>query len=320
MICTKKEHISQINDYIPENSAFICFASFELRCCTIAQRIDNRKLKRAFVFRNTDPPMDRYNASNFNAICAAIKQIAIAEVSLNMPVDVADKIFSAVREIIDFSIPNIVVDISTFTHEALLILLKALHIHRDSFDSIYLIYNGASEYSKWLSKGCKDIRNVIGYPGYFNPSYKDHMIILTGFEKERATQLVELFEPDVLSIGNGSEPTDKKHLDTMSEMKDEFTTWFNNLGTAWEPFDFSCSDITSTMEKITAEINKRNNENIALVPLNTKLSTISAALIALQNERIQIVYPVPEIYNTEYSKPSDNFTIVNLKNVAEFCK
>ena len=319
MICIQKEHISKINDYIPADAAFIGFASFESRCYTIAQMIDNCKLKRSFVFRNVDSPMNLYNASNFKIICEAIEHIDVVEVSLNTPVNVADKMFSTVWEIINSSITNIIVDISTFTHEALLMLLKTLHIHRDSFSSIYLVYNGSSEYSKWLSKGCKDIRNVIGYPGYFNPSYKDHMIILTGFEKERATQLVERFEPDVLSIGNGSEPTDKNHLSTMSAMKDEFTAWFNNLGTAWAPFDFSCSDITSTIEIIDAEINKGDNENIILVPLNTKLSTISAALIALQNKRVQVVYPVPEIYNPEYSKPSDNFTIVNLKDAVEFC-
>lgn len=317
MFFSKKEHISSINDYIPSNSAFVCFSSFESRCYTIAKRIDVKKIRMAYVFRNIDPPMSQYNESSIKTIREAIEHISIVEVSLNSPVTVADKIFSTIWDIINASITNIIIDISTFTHEALLMLLKTLYIYCNSFNSILLVYNGAAEYSSWLSKGCKEIRNVIGYPGSFNPSYKDYMIILTGFEKERATMLVELFEPDVLSIGNGSEPTDRNHLGTMHEMKDEFDAWFNNLGTAWESFDFSCSNIKSTAEKIVLEINKRENENIVLVPLNTKLSTISAAIVALKNEKIQVVYPVPEIYNPIYSIPSDNFTIVNLKDAME---
>lgn len=320
MICLQKEHVSKINDYIPVDCAFICFASFESRCYTIAQNIDVGSVKKSFVFRNIDPPMNLYNVGNLETICKIMEEISVVEVSLNTPVSMADKMFSVIWEIVNSAITNVIVDISTFTHETLLILLKTMYIHRDSFSSINLIYNGASEYSEWLSKGCKDIRNVVGYPGFFNPSYKDHMIILTGFEKERATQLVELFEPDILSIGNGSEPTDENHLDTMCEMKKEFDAWFSNLGTSWEPFDFSCSNIQSTMEKISIEINKSDNKNIILVPLNTKLSTIAVALIALQNEKIQVVYPVPEVYNTIYSKPSENFTVIDLKEIVEFCK
>ena len=140
------------------------------------------------------------------------------------------------------------------------------------------------------------------------------MIILTGFEKERATQLVELFEPDVLSIGNGSEPTDENHRATMEGMKQEFSEWFGNLGILWTSFEFSCSNIEKTIDDIKKEINNPE-ENIVLVPLNTKLSTISAALVALKDERIQLVYPIPEIYNRDYSVPSESFTILDFKGL-----
>ena len=55
-----------------------------------------------------------------------------------------------------------------------------------------------------------------------------------------------------------------------------------------------------------------------MVPLNTKLSTLSVALVALKNNKIQVVYPIPEVYNTNYSIPSDNFTVIDLLKLPEF--
>ncbi len=314
----QKMGVSQINEVLPVDSALLCFASFEERCYTLAQNIKGEKYKKAYVFRNVDSPMDKNNFENFNKICDSLRNCSTVEVNLDLPVVLADKMFLVMLEIINAQIKNIIIDISTFTHEALLILLKTVYDKRFSFDSIFLVYNGAAEYATWLSKGCKNIRNVVGFPGLFNPAFKNHMIVLTGFERERATKLVELFEPDVLSIGYGSEPTDKNHLETMQKMKEDFNSWFGNIGFSWTKFDFSCTKIDITLNRVTKIINNGQNENIILVPLNTKLSTISVALIALRDTRIQIVYPIPETYNLQYSKPSDNFTVINLKNVPEF--
>ena len=307
--------IQSINEYIPENSAFICFASFEKRCITLANIIDLQLIDKAYIFRNCDEPMRMYNNDNAYQIKERIKVASTIEVSINKPVSIAENVLAVTSEIIRSAIKNVIVDISTFTHEALIILIKNIFIYRSFFDSILLVYNGASEYADWLSKGCKYIRNVIGYPGLFRPSHKDHLIILTGFEKERATQLVELFEPDILSVGNGIDPTEQNHINTMDTMKNEFEIWFRNLGIRCDPFNFSCSDITSTIQTIKNQINKYKDVNTVLVPLNTKLSTVSAAMVALQNPQIQVIYPIPEVYNLSYSKPSKNFTVVNFKEL-----
>lgn len=303
----------EINSIIPSNSALICFASFEKRSTSLATSIDPNKLKMSFVFRNVEAPMYNYNLENYKTICDKLQCEAV-EIQIDNPVGIADEMFRVIQKIISSEVKNLIVDISTFTHETLLMLLKTVYKYNEAFSRILLIYNGASSYSAWLSKGCKTIRNIIGYPGRFNPLYKSHMIILTGFEKERATQLVELFEPDVLSIGNGSEPTDENHRATMEGMKQEFSEWFGNLGILWTSFEFSCSNIEKTIDDIKKEINNPE-ENIVLVPLNTKLSTISAALVALKDERIQLVYPIPEIYNRDYSVPSESFTILDFKGL-----
>lgn len=314
----QKISLEEANAKLPNDSALLCFASFEKRSITLAEHLDRCKIIKAFVFRNVHPPMDIHNYENFNALCSKLAPLKTLELDLDYPVDLADKIISVLREIISSGIRNLTVDISTFTHEALLILIKKLYEQQANFQSILFVYNGAAKYAKWLSMGCKTIRNVVGYPGRFNPAYKDHMIILTGFEKERTTKLVDSFEPDKLSIGYGCKPTDQNHQIPMERMKDEFSKWFDNLGLPWRYFDFSCTEITETISTIRSIINNGKQENIVLVPLNTKLSTISAALVAINDSRVQVVYPIPEAYNVYYSSPSESFTIINMKEIPEF--
>ena len=309
-----------INKYIPEDAAFICFASFEDRCFTLAQYIDKNLLKAVYVFRNTEPSMDEKNIDNYNHICELIDNCQGIPVQLCDPVGVAEATFNVVLSIQKNHIRNIIIDVSTFTHEALLMLLKAIFILFSSFDSIIMVYNGASMYAPWLSMGCKEVRNVIGFPGLMNPINKNHLVVLTGFEKERATKLVELYEPDALTIGFGIDPTYKHYSETMKRTKRDLEEWFGKLDLSWSSFEFSCRDIEATIKALSDIIEKSPDDNIVLVPLNTKLSTIAVAMVALKNKRLQVAYPVPETYNFQYSEPGDSFTVIDLKRLFELMR
>jgi len=67
-----------------------------------------------------------------------------------------------------------------------------------------------------------------------------------------------------------------------------------------------------TYKKIKEELNKYSNVNRIIVPLNTKISTLAAGILALENPSIQVCYSEPEIYNFDgYSKEGDNVTIID---------
>lgn len=314
----KKVPVCQVNSHLPSEYSFICCASFENRCYTLPASIEADHVSSAYVIRNIDKAMKSENESNFRKICNEITSILPIEVHFDEPLSVMESLLETMRGLKETQVKNLVVDISTFTHETLLILLKILYINRNSFESIILVYNGASEYSPWLSKGCKEVRNVIGYSGIFNPAQKYHLVVLTGFELERATRLVELLEPDTLSIGTGIEPTNENHQKTMTTFKREFKDWLGNLqSVSHKQFEFSCSDIISTTSSLQEILTKSPKDNFIFVPLNTKLSTISLALVALSNPTVQVCYPIPEVYNMAYSKPSDNLSIIDLLKIGE---
>ena len=81
--------------------------------------------------------------------------------------------------------------------------------------------------------------------------------------------------------------------------------------------DFEAPTVnTYSLETTVAE---KLDDNYILVPLNTKLSTIAATLVGIENRRIQLCYAIPEIYNVNnYAMPGDNATIVDLFEFQEF--
>jgi len=144
------------------------------------------------------------------------------------------------------------------------------------------------------------------------------LVILTGFEWERATRLVDLLEPDALSIGIGKDPTNLNHQETMTNFENDFKNWMENLkGVRHNQFIFSCSEINSIISSLQKILTEFPSDNFIFVPLNTKLSTISTALVALDNSKVQVCYPIPEVYNMSYSEPIDNVSIVSFLEIVK---
>src|SRR5699024_3770044 len=115
---------------------------------------------------------------------------------------------------------KVFIDITTFTHETLLILL-AIFREKFSYTNVVCGYVNAKEYSydcedqkdKWLSRGIGEIRSVLGYSGVLKPSKKNLLMVIVGYEYERAVRIIEAVEPDFLSLGYGlpSDSTTEKN-------------------------------------------------------------------------------------------------------------
>lgn len=320
----KNVHISDIENHILDNCALICCASFESRCLSIPSSIAS-KIGDIIIFKNSSVDISAMIA-NYDSMKGLFSSPIINEISFDQPEVIADSMAKTIEILADRN-ENLLVDVTTFTHEALLILLRILHLYKNFFPSILCLYAGAGEYSPgytpesiWLSKGCKDVRNVIGFPGIIKPIAKTNLILLAGFELERATKLIELVEPDRLILGNGIDPINDKISGAMAYFRDKYNAWKEDYKIIEkDDFEFSCKDIEQTVRTLSAIISKVPEENYILVPLNTKLSTISTAIIALENRRIQLCYAVPEIYNYEnYSSPGETVTIVDLKSFIVF--
>ena len=313
MVEVKRVKINSISELLKKPvDVFICSGSFEERCKTIPAQIQEDEVHHVLVCENEDLKeivrpnskylMDRFGLSSIHVPLRA-----------NDPLIGADNLVSKLKKICESQPKNFLIDPTTFTHESLLILIKIIRelLRGREGISMQFAYTGAKDYSvgqkkqdKWLSKGVGEIRSVLGYPGIVIPSLKTHLIVLLGFESERAMKLIDAYEPSITSVGLGEVKS------SISQQHHEVNFGFYNslkeVHSNIHEFQFSCVDPLLTMRIIQEQVKKFPDHNVVLAPMNNKISTIGAALSSISTENIQICYAHANQYNYEgYSTPDE---------------
>lgn len=325
MATAEKIDLDNLQLSLTKRDVFICSSSFEERCYKIPEALRNYTFKNVFICRNSDQLelVDKYaiKIKNFfrNNSC-------LIDIASDNPIKTADEIIKAFNTIESKYQLNYLIDITTFTHEALLILLVFLRRNLKSVDTVNFVYLPAKEYSKgdaneekWLSRGISSIRSVLGYPGTIVPSNKTHLIILMGFEPHRAAELIEVFEPDVISIGSPTEAdsVNTDHYQILIRKHIEFNNKIKNIYNNITSFNFSCIEVDLTVNNLNQQVNLYNSYNTIIAPLNNKVSTLGVAMYAFKNPDVQICYTAAETYNTlNYAVAEDYCYRYNIDDMA----
>lgn len=312
--CDLKDLTSQIPAKI---DLFICSASYEERCLSIPESLPSGMVGTALICANQDHlnKMEGHLGRISKHFGDRSRQVMLRT---DHPLTGADNLLAATKQIHTSSPQTVLLDITTFTHEGLLIVLKVLAaVWIENDHRLLLAYSPAREYSvgleakdKWLSQGIRDIRSVLGYPGLLRPARKLHLVVLVGFEVERARMLIDTCEPDVISLGAGRDATDSRqaHLLKNIETLQRLSVHYPKLNV----FEFSCVDLNFTMTAIEQQTLKNPEHNTVVAPMNTKLSTVAAALYASRNKDIQLCYAPAAAYNPRYSSPGEQCLIIEI--------
>lgn len=300
---------------------FICSSSFEDRCKKIPLLVSNH-IKKTLVCHYKD----NYISANihFEEILQYFKNPKQLSFDRKNPLVNIDLISNELISI--FSRKNkgkkILVDITTFTREMIFILIYFFkNVPPINKFSVTFIYNPAEKYAideieyskKWLSRGVRDIRSVLGYSGLFLPNKRLALILLVGFEQERAKKIIDNFEPAKVFIGHAS--IDGAITDELQAInKRVFEQLTNMLSVEMTQFEFSCKTPDETKEKVNEIISSLKSEyNIVIASLNNKISAIGVALSALENPEVQICYPTVNQYNIEnYSISKDEVYLIDI--------
>jgi hypothetical protein len=310
---------SQITSQI---NMFICCASYEIRCRTLASYIDSTSVQVALIGSYVEVASLVSDSKKYLYERFGDRSVPL-EFSARYPLTTANNLDAALKK---SSITNRIclVDISTFTHESLLILFKLLIIHKKSNDKIFIVYTNAAEYNpgvpdenKWLSYGVREVRTVLGYPGEVVPSKQSHLIILVGYEHERASELIRAFEPDLLSLGHGKSGTQTA---VQHHQTNQHFFGLVRQAVATHPgvntFEFSCNDPIATKVAILEQIALYPECNHIIAPMNTKLSTIGSGLVSSEDSKIQICYAEPLQYNyRNYSSPGEDCYLIEFDDL-----
>jgi len=295
---------------------FICSSSFEERCTTISSIIPKDIVENVIIYHfENNYEISDTRLSDLKRLFQD-KNIEVGILKKHLPLSNFDAFiqrFNSLREN-----ACIAIDITTFTRENLLMLLRIASLKKGSF-RFYFFYTPSEKYSSnvdiselWLSRGVKEIRSVFSYPGDFSPIKSYLLIILTGFEYERSQILIDIYEPTRVVLGKATSTSSIN-----PELADINERNFNQLrgkNPYSDTFEFSCIDLDETMQIIREQIAKFENDyNIIIAPMNNKLSSLSVGLVALEKPFVQICYASTNQYNIYgYSSPSNFVYLINL--------
>lgn len=322
-----KYKLANLNDNIIGYDLLICFSSFESRCLSVATNIHLNKITKAIIFYNEDNI--EHIGKNKIELESMLKEKATSIGLMHSnPIYTADKMKVALCNVInDFKgeLKTVLLDITTFTHETLLMIVKLLQIVLPeakvtcAYTNAYEYNSGNKRNDKWLSKGVSEIRSVLGYPGSILPAQKTHLIIIVGYEYERASSIINALEPSSVALGFGR--SDNATTQKDNDANEHYTQLVEQMATNYldiDCFEVMCNDPFATCDKLLLQINDIGSKNVLIVPLNNKISTIGAALAALKNEDIQLCYAPALIYNySDYSKPGDSCYLFEIGDVVK---
>jgi hypothetical protein len=287
---------------------FVCSASYEERSLVIPLRLAPEGFDKVIICENENHR--DIHGNNGDRLRSHFKdQGSMAWLNTDNPLITGDSLFNALGRVPGTEVPRIVIDISSFTHESLLMMFRVIY-QAGYLERTILLYTRAREYSigdpeheKWLSKGVGEIRSVLGFPGRVYPSRPLHLLVLVGLEYQRTIDIIGRYEPSEISLGYGTSSISLRGFSKVNAIYGNATR-----------FTFQPLDVCASLESIVDEVGRVTDHNIILAPMNTKLSTIAAALAACENGDIQICYAKAIVYNyRHYSIPGDEVFVVSFE-------
>lgn len=310
--------LANLNKSLSEHyNVFMASASYEDRSLSIMEQLEYINFNHKFVsYSSPHSFIIQDNLSIFKK-----NDFTPIEVNNTNQIETVNNLLSVLNSVLSED-PNssFLIDISTFTRQTLLILLRLLRNSLSSNNKIQFLYTPAKEYSiglsyadKWLTRGVLGVSSVFGFSGIIKPSRPYHLIVLMGFEVERALALIESYEPSKITIGYA------KKCDSVSEEfyelnKNKFEQLLSEFPIA-QPFEFSCINVEDSNKELLLQVQKYDDYNTVIAPMNNKISTIACAQAAFVNSAIQLAIALPAIYNYKnYSIPSDKCYLVEIPN------
>lgn len=297
------------NNFSDGVDLFICSSGFENRCLNIIKNLEMSNVANTLIYNIDD--FYKENIKNAKQMQSLSKNsVNIINIKYKEP----EVTFKTIREtvqkyFINKPIRNVLVDITTFTHEHLLMLYRIINEYKTKEMCVSYCYTTAKKYSlenddnMWLTKGSGDIRSVIGYPGYSDLLKGNHLIVILGFEIERIKKIIDNYDCEKITflVGSCDESISNTHYCVNNKICKEMIE--NNCNINF--IEISLVDAHKTKKQIATYIESLSKYNITIIPMNNKISTIGAAMLALEKRDIRLCYIPADEYNKDnYSQES----------------
>jgi hypothetical protein len=194
---------------------------------------------------------------------------------------------------------KILIDISTFVKPYFFCLLKLLG-HECRASEIYITYTEPISYSRpvgdrfTFTRGLDHVGEIPSFNGFTDIEKRNLLVILLGFEGQRALEILRGVQPDKTLVINGfpayrSEFKDVSLVSNISVIREGECLHELQFSSASDPFE-----TYRTIEKLYENWSK--TYNFSLAPLGTKPMALGACLFALLNPDTRVLYAYPQGY------------------------
>lgn len=288
-----------------EDDIFLVCSSFEERTTKVGSMLDaNYRTKNSFIFRYDEQTLTDLRDANLESLKQILTKHSdnVYQIDCDRfnPLEGIHRLQDHCREhSVHFEAANMTIDMTTFTKQSILILLKLIETQEPK--SVRLFYTEPQDYApKWgkrLAYGLIDITSVPSFGGHHYQKKETLLILLIGYEGDRAYAIWEKLSPHktLVLIGRPSfkrswegraEELNKRLL---SRLSSDSISYVATL----DPFE-----VAETLSNIIEEHSECFN--IVVSPLGPKPQVLGCYLAARKYPDVQIVYAIPKRYDEEY--------------------
>lgn len=288
------------------DSLFITCASYEDRSTAVVERLSGAyAASRAIVFFSGEYAEKGNTPINRGRIMRMLREAARGRVQeiefcMSQPIPPMARFEELCRAQHDSSsIESVVVDISTFPRQELLILLRVLdNLPRRPI--IRLFYAEPARYCSegsggWLTRGVKSVRTVPGFGGIQHPGKSNLLLMFLGHEDERAAITWKRHQPrkTIVFVPN---PNYRAEMNGIVERTHHLL--FTKISDTDVRTTLAARSVEGTEQAILEVWEQyHDSHSIVVAPLSTKLQTLGIYRAVRSKKDIQISYAVPSIYN-----------------------
>lgn len=288
-----------------KDDIFVACASFEDRTTAVVDRFSKGyKITNSFVCKYDERNMTNLRDVNFEKLVTKLGEHSENTFSIicnhHDPLDGVFKFKDICRnKSITIERKNVSIDITTFTKQYILVILKFIESQKPS--SIRVFYTEPEDYGvKWakpLSSGLIDIVSVPSYGGHYYTEKENLLILQLGYEGDRAYGLWERCAPHktIVLIGRPSfrrsweGRVQKFNKKLLSKLDSDSIHYIPTL----DPFEVG-KNLNTIIEGHLGKF------NISISPLGPKPQVLGCYLSIKNYPDVQIIYAIPKFHEEEY--------------------
>jgi hypothetical protein len=298
----KIDEVETLDPNSPDD-LFLCCTSFETRCIGTVERLaPTYRVKNSIVFKYTEQLKTdlrkKYMDHIIEKLGKASENLLIIETGRNQPLEGIRKLKEGILETgLSLSNKSITFDISTFTKQYVLVLLK-LFDGMERGNRIRILYTEPEEYGPRrggrLTEGLERIVSVPFFGGQYDLEKKKLLVLFLGYEGERALAIWEEYGPD-RTIAFVGKPGYREGWERVSEELNhrllDLPMIEKHIVSALNP-----TEVCASLEKIYETY---KDWNFYVSPLGSKIQALGVYLFAKHHPDVQIVYAIPLEYPEE---------------------